>query len=161
MTHTFPASRSHTVIALLIFLSVTFGVAWFGAQFTPGAWYLKIAKPSWTPPGWLFPPVWTFLYASMAVAAWLVWRQGGVRRARTALIFFFVQLVLNGLWSWLFFGQHLIGAALIDIIVLLSAIIAAPVLFFRHSRLAGILFLPYILWVSFATALNFEIWRLN
>jgi tryptophan-rich sensory protein len=136
-------------------------VAWFGGQFMPGSWYAALAKPSWTPPGWLFPPVWTFLYASMAVAAWLIWR-GAERRGRVpALVLFFGQLVLNGLWSWFFFGEHLIGVALFDIVLLLVLILAATLTFWRLNRLAGILFIPYLLWVSFATALNFAIWRLN
>ena len=97
----------------------------------------------------------------MAVAAWLVWQKGGIRRNLAPLGFYALQLVLNGLWSWLFFGRHLIGMALIDIVLLLTAIIVTTALFLKRQRLAGILMIPYVLWVSFATALNLEIWRLN
>jgi tryptophan-rich sensory protein len=153
-------SARQALIWLLI-VAVTMAVATLAARFQPGEWYLQIAKPSWTPPGWLFGPVWTFLYLAMATAAWLIWRNVGWHRGRMALIAYAAQLALNGLWSWFFFGQRMIGAALIDIVLLWLAIIVTTGLFFRISRPAGWLFVPYLLWVSFATALNFEIWRLN
>ncbi len=154
-------STTTRLAALAGFLVVTFAVAFFGTQFTPGAWYDILVKPSWTPPGWIFPPVWTTLYAAMAFAAWLVWRNTPAAMASPALIAFAVQLVFNGLWSWLFFGEHRIGLALIDIILLLAAIVITTVLFFRRHKLAGWLMVPYIAWVTFATALNFRIWTLN
>lgn len=149
------------LVGLVVWLLFSFLIAAFGAQFEPGSWYRQLVRPEWTPPNWLFGPVWTFLYIAMAVAAWLVWCRGGLRRNLVALSVYGLQLVLNGLWSWLFFGQHLIGLALIDIVLLLAAIVITTVLFFKRRILSGVLMLPYALWVSFATALNFQIWRLN
>lgn len=153
--------RAIELFGLLGSLLLAFGTAAFGSQFTPSGWYAGIVKPSWTPPGWLFPPVWTFLYASMAVAAWLVWRRKVWSEVRPALAVYAGQLVLNGLWSWLFFGQHRIGVALADIALLFALIVITTVLFWHHVRVAGVLFVPYALWVGFATALNFRIWQLN
>lgn len=146
---------------LIGWLAITFAVAYFGSRFEPGQWYAGLDKPSWTPPGAVFPPVWTFLYASMAFAAWLVWRRYGFHGAGGVLGLFLLQLALNGVWSWLFFGQHLILPALIDIAALLIAITVCMVLFRRRVALAGWLFVPYVLWVAYATALNFALWRLN
>ena len=125
-------------------------------------WYPALNKPPWNPPAWIFGPVWTTLYLMMAVAAWLVWKKGaGSSAARTALVFFFVQLALNCLWSFLFFGARNPGLALVDIVLLLAALALTTRAFFRHSKPAGALMLPYLAWVSFATVLNFTIWRLN
>lgn len=124
-------------------------------------WYPTIEKPSWTPPPWLFGPVWTVLYAAMGVAAWRVWRIGGVRPARAALGLFLLQLALNGLWSPIFFAWHRIGLAFADIAVLFVAIAATLVAFRRHDRVAALLLAPYLAWVGFASCLNFAIWRLN
>jgi len=156
-----PWSLAVNVASLAVWLLLSFAVAAFGAQFEPGEWYRQLVKPDWTPPGWLFGPVWTFLYIAMAVAAWLVWRKGGMRRNIAPLGFYLLQLIFNGLWSWLFFSRHLIGIALIDIAALLATIIVTTALFMRRQRLAGILMVPYALWVSFATALNAQIFRLN
>jgi tryptophan-rich sensory protein len=125
-------------------------------------WYPTLNKPAWNPPAWIFAPVWTTLYVMMAVAAWLVWKKG--RRgsgARLALALFFIQLALNCLWSFLFFGARSPGWALVDIVALLAALAATTWAFFHHSRLAGALMLPYLAWVSFAGFLNFTIWQLN
>ena len=132
--------------------------ALFGAQFMPGDWYLALKKPSWTPPNWLFGPVWTTLYVMIAAAGWLVWRAGD---RGAAIAVWTANIVLNGLWSWLFFGQRLIGAALVDIALIWATIVAFIVLAWPKSRWASLLFLPYLAWVSLATALNFTIWRLN
>jgi tryptophan-rich sensory protein len=153
--------RTRDILGWLAFAAVTLAVSALAAQFQPGEWYRQIAKPSWTPPGWVFGPVWTFLYLAMATAAWLVWRKFGWPNARPAMIAYAVQLFFNGLWSWFFFGRQEIGLALIDIVLLWLAILLTTILFFRRVRLAGWLFMPYLLWVSFATALNFQIWRLN
>jgi len=146
---------------LVVFLVVTFGAAAVGARFQPGEWYTQLVKPGFTPPNWVFGPVWTLLYLSMGVAAWLVWRQSGWQVARWALTTYAIQLVLNALWSFLFFGKHLIGAALADITVLLSAIIVTTILFWRITPPAGWLMVPYVLWVAFASALNYRFWILN
>lgn len=125
-------------------------------------WYQGIAKPSFTPPDAVFGPVWTALYLAMGLAAFLVWRSGPDRAVvRTALVWFCVQLVANGLWSVLFFGLRNPGLALAEILLLLGLIVVTTRLFWSRSRLAGALMVPYLAWVAFATALNFSIWRLN
>jgi tryptophan-rich sensory protein len=125
-------------------------------------WYAGLAKPSFNPPEWLFGPAWTVLYLMMAVAAWLVWKQGlGVPGVKLALIVFLAQLVLNSLWSILFFGLRSPLAGLVEIIVLWLAILATIFLFFRVSVPAGVLLFPYIAWVTFAAILNAAILRLN
>lgn len=124
-------------------------------------WYPTIAKPSWTPPSWLFGPVWTALYVAMGVAAWRVWRIGGFRAARTALGLFLAQLAVNGLWSPIFFAWHRLGLAVLDIGLLWLLIVATIVAFRRHDRVAALLLLPYLAWVTFASALTVAIWRLN
>lgn len=126
------------------------------------AWYAAIEKPAFTPPGWVFGPVWTTLYVLMGVAAFLVWRRGlEVRAVRAAVAWFAGQLVLNALWSPVFFGWHRIGLALAVIVLLWAAIVVTLYHFFRVSRTAGLLLGPYLLWVSFATMLNASIWWLN
>ena len=126
----------------------------------PG-WYATLRKPAWSPPNAVFGPVWTSLYAMMAVAAWLVWRRDGFRGARLSAVAFTLQLVLNTLWSVLFFGLHLPAAALAEIVVLWLAIAATTLFFYARSRLAGALMIPYALWVAFAAALNASLWWLN
>lgn len=151
-------------LGLVGFLAVCFGVAALGALATGPAvdgWYQTIAKPDWTPPSWLFGPVWTVLYGLMAVSAWLVWKQNGFRAASTALTLFFVQLALNLAWSFIFFDAHAIGWALVEIVVLLAAISATIGAFRLHSVLAAWLLVPYALWVGYATLLNAAIWTLN
>ena len=148
-------------IGLVVFLALSFIVASFGARFETGWWYQQLIKPSWTPPGWIFGPVWTLLYILMAVSAWLVWRQGGVSKNFIPLVFYAIQLAFNALWSWFFFGMNQVGLALVDIVLLVAAILITTLMFFKRNRLAGIFMLPYLLWVSFATLLNLQIWRLN
>jgi tryptophan-rich sensory protein len=120
--------------------------------------YQSLEQPSWAPPSWLFGPVWTVLYALMAVAGWLVWRRTGWS---TALTVYAAQLVLNAAWTPIFFGFGRYGLALVDIVVLWFLIGATIVLFWRVSRLAAALLLPYWAWVTFATALNAAIWSAN
>ncbi|CAN5868690.1 tryptophan-rich sensory protein [soil metagenome] len=146
-------------LGLFVALAACYGAAAIGAQFTPGDWYADLAKPSWNPPSWLFAPVWTALYGMMAVAAWLVWRSSAA--VRTALALFAFQLMLNAAWSWLFFGLKRPDLAFADIVLVWFAILATTAAFFRIRTAAGILMLPYLFWVSFATALNYAIWRLN
>ncbi len=125
-------------------------------------WYPTLAKPAFTPPSWLFAPVWTALYLMMGFAAFLVW-QWGLEAAgvRVALVAFLVQLALNGLWSLLFFGLRAPGAALVDIVLLWLAIAVTTWLFWRVVHVAAILLLPYLAWVTFAAVLNASIWSLN
>ena len=148
-------------LALGGFVVASFAVAALGGATTAASvqeWYPTIAKPTWTPPSWIFGPVWAALYAMMAVAAWLVWRRAGWGRA---LVWFAVQLALNAVWSPVFFGLHRIGLALVDIVLLWLTIAGTTVAFWRVMPAAGMLFVPYLAWVSFATALNFAIWQLN
>lgn len=133
-----------------------------GAVSPPDAWYEALAKPSWTPAGWVFPVVWTTLYVLMGTAAWIVWRKSkGTPNARGPLLAFMVQLALNAAWTPTFFGAHRIFPALAIIVVLWLAILVTMLAFSKVSRAATLLLAPYLAWVSIATVLNFEIWRLN
>lgn len=123
--------------------------------------YLDLARPEWSPPGWLFGPVWTTLYVLMGIAAWVVWRERGWQGARGALGLFLAQLALNALWSWLFFAWREGALALAEIIVLAAFIVATMVAFARVRTLAAVLLVPYLAWVLFATALTFSLWRAN
>ena len=148
-------------LALVVLLILCFAVAGVGGLATAPSipnWYAGLAKPSWTPPGWIFGPVWSVLYLSMAVAAWLFWRRGDTV---VPMMLFGIQLVFNAAWSWLFFGLHSPGAAFVDIAMLWMAIAATTAVFWRRSTLAVVLFVPYLIWVSFAAVLNFAVWRLN
>jgi tryptophan-rich sensory protein len=150
-----------STIGLVAWIAVCFLPALGGAAFPPSEWYAELDKPAWTPPGEVFGPVWTMLYTLMGVSAWLVWRRDGFRGARLALVVFLIQLALNGLWSVLFFGAQSPALALVDIVVLLIAISITMILFRRHRPLASALLAPYLAWVALATALNFNLWRLN
>lgn len=126
------------------------------------SWYPELERPGFTPPSWVFAPVWTFLYVAMGVAAWLVWRRGlGAPGVRVALAVFLVQLALNGLWSLLFFGLRSPLAGLVDIAALWAVLAACTALFFRRSAVAGWLMVPYLGWVTYAGTLNASIWALN
>lgn len=150
---------------LITFILICFGVAWIGAQVSPGIasseWYDQLNKPDWNPPGWLFGPVWTALYTMMAFAAWRIWGLLGFAGGKKELSFFGLQLFLNGLWSQLFFNAQNPGLAFIEILILLAAIIWTTILFYRKDNIAGWLMIPYILWVAFATVLNATIWLIN
>jgi tryptophan-rich sensory protein len=148
-------------VGLLFWVALSFAAAGVGSRFPPGDWYAHLAKPAFNPPAWVFAPVWTLLYLVMGLAAWLVWRERGVARAAPALALFLVQLALNAAWSWLFFGLHHIGWALLDLAALWLAIGVTLLAFWAHRPLAGLLMVPYLLWVSFAALLNFQLWRLN
>ena len=154
----------HPWLGLVLFLVVCFAAAGIGGAVTTpkiATWYATLAKPSWNPPNWIFGPVWSALYCCMAVAAWLVWRQGGALQARVPLTLFGVQLILNVLWSCIFFGLEMPGLAVAEVLLLWAAIAATMVTFWQRSALAGALFVPYLAWVSFASLLNLTIWRLN
>ena len=139
----------------------TAGVGSFLAGDDWGEWYRQISKPAFTPPGWIFGPVWTLLYFAMGIAAWLVWRKRNEQPVTLPLCVFAVQLVLNGLWTPLFFGMRNPGIAFLDIVALWLAIAATIWWFFSVSKKAAYLMVPYLVWVSFALILNLEIWRLN
>lgn len=155
--------KSKQIIGLVAWLATCFLAAAIGAAASvqAGSFYTQLVRPDWAPPPQWFGPVWTILYALMGIAAWLVWRAGGFRAARTALALFLVQLAVNALWSWLFFGWHLGALAVADIILLWLLIVATLIAFWRIRPLAGALLVPYLLWVSFATALNYVVWQLN
>jgi tryptophan-rich sensory protein/uncharacterized protein YbjT (DUF2867 family) len=151
-------------LALFGFLLVCFGTAAVGARWTSesvNGWYQTLVRPAWTPPDWVFGPVWTVLYALMAVAGWLVWRRRGIVGARWALLLFAAQLALNALWSGIFFALRSPGLAFVEILVLWSAILGTIAAFRQHSRWASYLLVPYLAWSSFAAVLNLAIWRLN
>jgi len=147
------------VISLVVFFVLVAAAAAFGAQFSPGEWYEGLRKPSWNPPNSVFGPVWTAIYICIAVAGWHVWLR--TERATPALLLWCAQLALNALWSLLFFGLHRPDLAAVDIVLLLAIIVAFIVTARRHSKLASGLFIPYALWVAFATSLNLTIVRLN
>ena len=153
------------IIKLVVSIIACQGAGAIGSVFTSPAiptWYAVIEKPAFTPPSWLFAPAWITLYLLMAIAAFLVWRKGFAHEGvKCALILFLVQLVLNALWSVVFFGLESPLGGMIVIVLLWLAILATIVSFFRITNAAGILLLPYIAWVTFASALNISIFILN
>jgi benzodiazapine receptor len=156
-------SRSTQITGLVVWLAVTFVAAAIGsaASIHAGPFYLEMTRPEWAPPPGIFGPVWSVLYVLMGLAAWLVWRNTSLRAARVALVLFISQLALNALWSWLFFGWHLGVWAFADVVLLWAAVLATIRAFWTIRPLAGLLLAPYLLWVSFAAALNYSVWKLN
>ncbi len=149
---------------LVFSLLLSFAAAGLGGWLTNTAlseWYPSLTKPSWNPPDWIFGPVWTLLYAAMAIAAWLVWLQRQRTPVKLPLTLYALQLVLNVIWSALFFALRNPGAAFGEVLLLWLAILATLIACGRVDRWAGILLAPYLAWVSFAAVLNFTIWRLN
>ena len=158
-----PAPRGQWVALIFCLLAVgVTGALGAIASIQAQDFYAQLTKPRWAPPPGVFSPVWTTLYLMMAIAAWIAWRKRTPGRAtRIALQLFAVQLVLNALWSWLFFRWHLGALALLEVCLLWFAILATLTQFWRVRPLAGALLIPYLLWVSFATALTAAVWRLN
>lgn len=156
-------SKQKQVFGLVIWMVLSFGASAIGALASIQAktFYGQLIQPGWAPPPWVFGPVWTVLYAFMGIAAWLVWRSGGFRSNRNALTLFLFQLAFNALWSWLFFAWRFGALAFAEILVLWVLILVTLVAFWRVRPLAGVLFIPYLLWVSFACALNYSLWQLN
>ncbi len=158
---TAPKRRGNELLALAALLGASAFVAVAGGLVTAtsvGDWYAGLAKPTFSPPNWLFGPVWTTLYVMMAVAAWRVWKKAGVDKE---LALYGGQLILNLIWSFLFFGLKLPGLALLEILLLWLAIAATALVFLERDRIAAALMLPYWAWVSFAAVLNGAIWALN
>ncbi len=153
--------QAWNAIGLLVSVALVMAAAAFGGLFTPGDWYTALEKPAFTPPGAVIGTVWTVLYLTMAVAAWLVWLRREEKPVEWALAAFAAQLVLNAMWSWVFFGLHAMGAAFAELCVLWCGILVTLLLFWRVSRLAGALLIPYLCWVAFAGFLNFTLWRMN
>jgi tryptophan-rich sensory protein len=156
-----PTSLRRQVLALVGWLGLCFSAAGTAVFISPGGWYAGLLKPSWNPPPWVFAPVWSVLYVLMAVAAWLVWREGGWAKQGSALRLFLLQWFLNALWTPLFFGLHWKGLALVEILLLWLAVALTLRTFWSVKKVAGILLIPYLAWVSVAAALNLALWRLN
>jgi len=151
------------LFGLLGWLAISFAAAAIGgfASASAGDFYQQLTRPAWAPPSWLFAPAWTLLYLLMGVAAWLVWRERGFRQARAALSLFLVQLAVNALWTWLFFVWHQGALAFGEILVLWVLILCTVVAFWRVRPIAGALLIPYLAWVTFASALTFAVWQGN
>lgn len=156
-------SAAKQALGLAGWLLASFVVGGVGsvASINAAGFYGELTQPSWAPPAWLFGPVWSVLFVLMGVSAWLVWREHGVRGAGAALKLYAAQLVANALWSWLFFAWRQGGLALAEIAVLWLLILGTILLFWPLHRLAALLLVPYLAWVSFAAALNLALWRLN
>jgi benzodiazapine receptor len=148
-------------LGLVGFLVANGAAAMSGAYFKPGAWYDGLAKPPWQPPKWLFPVAWSILYATIAVAGWLVWLEAGFTGAAVALTVYAVHLVLNALWSALFFGMRRMDLAFYELTALWSSLVAVIALFHAVQPNAAYLLLPYLAWVTFAGVLNWTVWKLN
>jgi benzodiazapine receptor len=156
--------RSRDLLGLFAFIILCLAVSGGGGAITATSvdtWYQALEKPPFNPPDWLFAPVWTALYGLMGIAAWRIWRLRSFEATRTAFAVFGVQLCLNLAWSFLFFGLQRIDLALLEIVILLIAIITNTIVFWRIERLAGLLFVPYAFWVTYATILNASLWLLN
>lgn len=156
-------SRSSQIKGLIGWLALSFVAAAIGgiASMDAGAFYGELQKPAWAPPASVFGPVWSLLYALMGIAAWLVWREGAWRAQGGVLWLYVVQLAVNVVWSWLFFAWRMGAASFADIVLLWLLVVATIVGFWRVRALAGALLLPYLAWVTFASALNFTVWQLN
>ena len=150
-------------LALLGWLAVSFLAAALGglASTNAGDFYQQLTRPAWAPPSWLFAPAWTVLYLLMAVSAWLVWREGGFRRARIALCLFLIQLAVNALWTWLFFVWRQGELAFGEILILWLLIVCTIIAFWRVRAIAAVLLIPYLAWVTFASALTYVVWQRN
>jgi tryptophan-rich sensory protein len=157
--------RVLTILMLVLSILVCQLAGVIGSIFTTPAipeWYASLNKPGFTPPGWLFGPVWITLYLLMGISLFLVLIKGpGNKNYRIALVLFFIQLALNMVWSILFFGLKSTLAGLIDITILWALILATIIVFYGISKAGSFLLIPYIIWVSVASALNFFIWKLN
>lgn len=164
MDNIFKVKGKANIGDLIISILIAEAIGFIAGAFTMGDMntYMELEKPIFSPPGFVFPIVWGILYALMGIAAYRIWRlkKEGVYIG-SALVFYVIQLILNFLWPFIFFKFNLYGLAFIEIIILLIFIIITTVKFFRLDKLAGILMLPYVLWVSFAAVLNYFIWMLN
>jgi tryptophan-rich sensory protein len=158
------ATRPNQVLGFIAWLALSIATSGIGALASVNArsFYADLVRPVWAPPGWVFGPVWSALFLAMAVSAWLVWRVPQQSKPRSlALSLFVVQLAANALWSWLFFAWHLGGPAFIEVLLLWLLIAATIVAFWRIRPIAGLLLVPYLAWVTFASALNYTLWQLN
>jgi benzodiazapine receptor len=156
-----PAVQALGLVASIALCLAAAGIGAAVAAPEIDGWYSELRKPTWTPPNWVFGPVWTILYLLMAISVWLVWRRGGFAGAYAALSIFGIQLVLNVLWSVVFFGWRRPDLALVEMVMLWAAIIATLCAFWPYSRTAAALLSPYLIWVTFALDLNFVIWLMQ
>lgn len=156
-------SRNNILLGLAGWLLVSFAAGGIGAAASLEAaqFYGRLNLPAWAPAAGVFGPVWSVLYALLGIAAWLVWKRSGAIEAYIALTLFFVQLALNALWSWFFFEWHRGGVAFADIVLLWLVVAAMMVSFWQHNRVATVILLPYLAWITFAAALNYSVWKLN
>jgi tryptophan-rich sensory protein len=160
----FPQGKLRDLAGFIFWMALCIGVSGIGGAITRTSvsdWYQDLSKPSFNPPDWVFTPVWISLFILMGVSAWLVWRRTGFRRGRVPLAWFGTQLALNLAWSGLFFGIRSVGWALVEIVALWIAILLAVISFYRVNMAAGLFLVPYLLWSSFAVALNASIWWLT
>lgn len=149
-------SRTQNWLGLLTWIVVAFLPAAMTMFVATGPWYEALNRPAWTPPSWVFGPVWTLLYLLMGIAAWRIWARSGFgdRSTRHVLVLFMVHLIFNAAWTGLFFGLHMLTAAAVEIVILWAMILALMVLFWKRDHLAGALLLPYLLWVTYAVTLS-------
>jgi benzodiazapine receptor len=158
-------TKKSNIVKLIISLVLPQAIGGIGSIFTMtsvSTWYVGLNKPSFNPPNWIFGPVWTILYLMMGIALYLVWKQGIQRQnVKCAVGLFTVQLTLNLTWTFLFFYLKMPFVAFIEIVILWISILITIIAFVRISRPTGLLLVPYLLWVSFASVLNFFLWRLN
>ncbi len=147
-------------IAFGVFLALNFLTSASGAFFRPGDWYERLAKPGWTPPNWAFPVVWSLLFLMNSVSGWRVWQASGTA-AGVAFGAYVLSLAINASWSAVFFGLRRMDIGLVNVVLLWASIAAVAVLFWPHNQIAALLQLPYLVWVTIATALNFTVLRLN
>ncbi|WP_245198281.1 TspO/MBR family protein [Jiella mangrovi] len=148
-----------SILSLLVFVAIVLAVAMSGALFKPGPWYETLEKPSWNPPNWAFPVVWSALYVMIAVAGWRVYEAAGL--VTLPFLAYGVQLILNAAWSALFFGMRRPGLAFADVLALWIAVAVNALLFYPIDAVTGLLLVPYLLWVTAASCLNFSVWRRN
>ncbi len=157
------STKTKDIAALVAWLAISFAISAIGAAASINAksFYSQLTQPHWAPPAWLFGPVWTVLFILIGISAWLVWRSGSFHNHRKMLCLFLAQLIANALWSWLFFAWQLGWLAFVEIVLLWSLIVTNIVSFWSVRPLAGVLFVPYLLWVSFAAALSYALWQIN
>lgn len=152
------------IVSLFPFTVVCFAAGYLGSRLTRASlpvWYARLRKPSWAPPNEFFGPIWTLLYLAMAIAAWWVWEDRGFGGAPGALALFALQLILNVLWSYLFFSRRRPDLAFYEVLALWLNILATTAAFLDVSLRSALLLLPYLLWTTFLAALNFRVWRMN
>ncbi len=157
--------KKEKILKLFISISIPLLAGFVGSYFTTpniAGWYAELQKPALNPPNWIFAPVWTTLYILMGISLFLIWEKVGKMKKNVLLFFvFFLQLILNSLWSIIFFGLQNPGVAMINIVLLWTSLVATIFIFWKESKVAGYLLLPYLAWISFATYLNYMIWQLN